>query len=183
MESINYLSSGIDGVSSDFSSIVSKTELVGVSSPLETIVNAKLQIIKKVATIAVALVIKFPAVLENIKFSCETPMPRAPPSDLCIKTSKTRIIASTMFKDNKIFSIDPFVSIDDGVADLVEIAVEKGKEQNKKLKLGICGEHGGDPKSIEFCSKVGLDYVSCSPYRVPIARLAAAQAKIKNNKR
>jgi len=80
--------------------------------------------------------------------------------------------------DNKIFSIDPFVSIDDGVADLVEIAVEKGKSQNKKLKLGICGEHGGDPKSIMFCSKVGLNYVSCSPYRVPIARLAAAQAEL-----
>ena len=84
------------------------------------------------------------------------------------------------YLDNKIFSIDPFVSIDDGVADLVEIAVEKGKSQNKKLKLGICGEHGGDPKSIEFFSKVGLNYVSCSPYRVPIARLAAAQAEIKN---
>jgi pyruvate,orthophosphate dikinase len=83
------------------------------------------------------------------------------------------------YLDHKIFSIDPFVSIDDGVADLVEIAVEKGKSQNKKLKLGICGEHGGDPKSIEFCSKVGLDYVSCSPYRVPIARLAAAQAELK----
>jgi pyruvate,orthophosphate dikinase len=84
------------------------------------------------------------------------------------------------YLDNKIFVIDPFVSIDDGVADLVEIAVEKGKSQNKKLKLGICGEHGGDPKSIEFCSKIGLNYVSCSPYRVPIARLAAAQAEIKN---
>ena len=83
------------------------------------------------------------------------------------------------YLENKIFSIDPFVSIDDGVADLVEIAVEKGKNQNKKLKLGICGEHGGDPKSIEFCSKVGLNYVSCSPYRVPIARLAAAQAELK----
>ena len=83
------------------------------------------------------------------------------------------------YLDNKIFSIDPFISIDDGVADLIEIAVEKGKSQNKKLKLGICGEHGGDPKSIEFCSKVGLNYVSCSPYRVPIARLAAAQAELK----
>jgi pyruvate,orthophosphate dikinase len=83
------------------------------------------------------------------------------------------------YLDNKIFSIDPFVSIDEGVADLIEIAVEKGKSQNKKLKLGICGEHGGDPKSIEFCSKVGLNYVSCSPYRVPIARLAAAQAELK----
>ena len=83
------------------------------------------------------------------------------------------------YLDNKIFSIDPFVSLDDGVADLVEIAVEKGKSQNKKLKLGICGEHGGDPKSIEFFSKAGLNYVSCSPYRVPIARLAAAQAELK----
>jgi len=83
------------------------------------------------------------------------------------------------YLDNKIFSIDPFVSIDDGVADLVEIAVKKGKSQNKKIKLGICGEHGGDPKSIEFCSKAGLNYVSCSPYRVPIARLAAAQAELK----
>jgi len=82
--------------------------------------------------------------------------------------------------DNKIFSIDPFVSIDDGVADLIEIAVANGKSQNKNLKLGICGEHGGDPKSIIFCSKAGLDYVSCSPYRVPIARLAAAQAELKN---
>ena len=81
--------------------------------------------------------------------------------------------------DNKIFIVDPFVSIDDGVKDLVEIAVEKGKKQNKKIKLGICGEHGGDPKSINFCSKAGLDYVSCSPYRVPIARLAAAQAQLK----
>jgi pyruvate,orthophosphate dikinase len=81
--------------------------------------------------------------------------------------------------ENKIFSIDPFVSIDEGVADLVEIAVKNGKSQNKKLKLGICGEHGGDPKSINFCSKVGLNYVSCSPYRVPIARLAAAQAELK----
>jgi pyruvate,orthophosphate dikinase len=84
--------------------------------------------------------------------------------------------------DNKIFDIDPFVSIDDGVADLIEIAVLKGKKQNKKIKLGICGEHGGDPKSIAFCSRVGLNYVSCSPYRVPIARLAAAQAEINKNK-
>ena len=74
--------------------------------------------------------------------------------------------------------MDPFVSIDEGVKDLIEIAVAKGKKQNKKIKLGICGEHGGDPKSINFCSKVGLDYISCSPYRVPIARLAAAQAEV-----
>jgi len=81
--------------------------------------------------------------------------------------------------ENKIFDVDPFVSIDDGVGDLIEFAAEKGKKQNKKIKLGICGEHGGDPKSINFCSKTGLDYVSCSPYRVPVAILAAAQAELK----
>jgi pyruvate,orthophosphate dikinase len=81
--------------------------------------------------------------------------------------------------ENKIFSIDPFISIDEGVKDLLEMAVSKGKKQNKKIKLGICGEHGGDPNSIDFCSKIGLDYVSCSPYRIPIARLASAQAEIK----
>ena len=86
------------------------------------------------------------------------------------------------YLDNKIFSIDPFISIDDGVKNLVEIAVSSGKKQNKKIKLGICGEHGGDPQSIFFCAKVGLDYVSCSPYRVPIARLAAAQAELLNDK-
>ncbi len=83
------------------------------------------------------------------------------------------------YLENKIFSVDPFVSIDEGVSDLVEIAVEKGRKQNKNLKLGICGEHGGDPHSIFFCSNAGLNYVSCSPYRVPVARLAAAQAEIK----
>ena len=81
--------------------------------------------------------------------------------------------------DNKIFDVDPFVSIDqNGVGELVEIASKRGRKVNKKIKLGICGEHGGDPKSIEFCSKTGLDYVSCSPFRVPIARLAAAQAEL-----
>jgi pyruvate,orthophosphate dikinase len=85
--------------------------------------------------------------------------------------------------ENKIFSIDPFISIDDGVGDLVKIAVEKGRKQNKKIKLGICGEHGGDPKSIHFCANVGLDYVSCSPYRVPIARLASAQAELSKTKK
>ena len=82
--------------------------------------------------------------------------------------------------DHKIFHEDPFVSIDkDGVGELVKIASQRGKKHNKKLKLGICGEHGGDPRSIDFCSKVGLNYVSCSPYRVPIARLAAAQAELR----
>ncbi len=82
------------------------------------------------------------------------------------------------YLENKIFSVDPFVSIDEGVSDLVEIAVEKGRKQNKNLKLGICGEHGGDPHSIHFCAATGLDYISCSPYRVPVARLAAAQAEL-----
>ena len=85
------------------------------------------------------------------------------------------------YLENKIFDIDPFISIDEGVGDLIEIATLRGKKQNKKIKLGICGEHGGDPKSIHFCSKTGLDYVSCSPYRVPVARLSAAQAEIKKN--
>ncbi|MDP3173642.1 MAG: pyruvate, phosphate dikinase, partial [Phenylobacterium sp.] len=78
-----------------------------------------------------------------------------------------------------IFEKDPFVSLDqEGVGDLIRIAVERGRAARPDVKLGICGEHGGDPASIEFCEKVGLDYVSCSAYRVPIARLAAAQAAI-----
>ena len=81
--------------------------------------------------------------------------------------------------DNKIFDVDPFVSIDqNGVGELVEIASLRGRKANKKIKLGICGEHGGDPKSIKFCAKRGLNYVSCSPFRVPVARLAAAQAEL-----
>ncbi len=78
-----------------------------------------------------------------------------------------------------ILSADPFVSIDrDGVGELVRIAAERGRKVRKNLKLGICGEHGGDPASVAFCHEVGLDYVSCSPFRVPIARLAAAQAAL-----
>jgi pyruvate,orthophosphate dikinase len=74
---------------------------------------------------------------------------------------------------------DPFVTLDqEGVGELVKLAVERGRKTRPSLKLGICGEHGGDPASISFCEGVGLDYVSCSPYRVPIARLAAAQASI-----
>ena len=83
------------------------------------------------------------------------------------------------YVDNNIFKIDPFVSIDEkGVGQLVEIACNDAKKNKSKIKLGICGEHGGDPDSITFCQKVGLNYVSCSPYRVPIARLSSAQAKI-----
>jgi len=79
-----------------------------------------------------------------------------------------------------IFEKDPFVTLDrDGVGDLVRIAAERGRSTRPDLKLGICGEHGGDPSSIDFCEETGLDYVSCSPYRVPIARLAAAQARLR----
>ena len=82
---------------------------------------------------------------------------------------------------NKIYESDPFARLDTtGVGKLMDMAVKLGKKSNKKLHVGICGEHGGDPSSIEFCHKIGLNYVSCSPYRVPIARLAAAQANIKN---
>jgi pyruvate,orthophosphate dikinase len=74
---------------------------------------------------------------------------------------------------------DPFVSIDrEGVGELVRIATERGRKVRPNIKLGICGEHGGDPASVAFCHEVGLDYVSCSPFRVPIARLAAAQAAL-----
>jgi pyruvate,orthophosphate dikinase len=84
--------------------------------------------------------------------------------------------------DNGILDIDPFVSIDQtGVGQLVKIGFERGRSVKPELKVGICGEHGGDPDSIEFCHSVGLNYVSCSPYRVPIARLAAAQATLRNS--
>jgi pyruvate,orthophosphate dikinase len=78
-----------------------------------------------------------------------------------------------------ILAIDPFVSIDrEGVGELVKIATERGRKVRRDIKLGICGEHGGDPASVAFCHEIGLDYVSCSPFRVPIARLAAAQAAL-----
>jgi pyruvate,orthophosphate dikinase len=81
----------------------------------------------------------------------------------------------------EILQVDPFQSLDQtGVGQLVEMGVQKGRQTRKDLKVGICGEHGGDPASIEFCHRAGLNYVSCSPFRVPIARLAAAQAALKN---
>ena len=87
------------------------------------------------------------------------------------------------YYENKIYEQDPFAKLDQtGVGQLVEMAAEKGKATRPNIKLGICGEHGGDPASVEFCHKAGLTYVSCSPFRVPIARLAAAQAAIKENK-
>ena len=86
----------------------------------------------------------------------------------------------TAYYDSKIYENDPFAKLDqNGVGSLMEMAVAKGKATNTKMHYGICGEHGGDPVSVEFCHKIGLDYVSCSPFRVPIARLAAAQAAIK----
>ena len=83
------------------------------------------------------------------------------------------------YYDTKIFENDPFAKLDQtGVGRLMEMAIKLGKPVNSNLHVGICGEHGGDPTSVEFCHKIGLDYVSCSPFRVPIARLAAAQAAI-----
>ncbi len=85
----------------------------------------------------------------------------------------------TAYYDTKVFENDPFAKLDQtGVGQLMEMAIAKGRTANPKLHVGICGEHGGDPSSVEFCNRIGLDYVSCSPFRVPIARLAAAQAAI-----
>jgi len=79
-----------------------------------------------------------------------------------------------------IFEKDPFQVLDqEGVGELVIMGIKKGRATRKQLKIGICGEHGGEPKTIDFCHRVGMNYVSCSPYRVPIARLAAAQAVIR----
>jgi pyruvate,orthophosphate dikinase len=84
------------------------------------------------------------------------------------------------YLNKKILAADPFQTIDqEGVGQLIRMAVEKGRKARGDLKIGICGEQGGDPASVEFCFKTGLNYVSCSPFRVPIARLAAAQAAIK----
>jgi len=79
---------------------------------------------------------------------------------------------------------DPFMILDqEGIGELVKIGIEKGRKIRPELKVGICGEHGGEPNSVEFCYKVGMNYVSCCPYRVPIAKLSAAQASIKDNKK
>eukprot|EP00928_Gymnodinium_smaydae_P039356 TRINITY_DN26902_c0_g1_i1.p1 TRINITY_DN26902_c0_g1~~TRINITY_DN26902_c0_g1_i1.p1 ORF type:complete len:146 (+),score=14.31 TRINITY_DN26902_c0_g1_i1:58-495(+) len=84
------------------------------------------------------------------------------------------------YKAKGLVEQDPFVSLDqEGVGELIRIAVERGRATRPDIKLGICGEHGGDPASIDFCERVGLDYVSCSPFRIPIARLAAAQASMR----
>ena len=84
----------------------------------------------------------------------------------------------------KILPADPFMTLDiEGVGELMRIGITKGRSARENLKIGICGEHGGDPASVEFCHSLGMNYVSCSPYRVPIARLAAAQAVLKANKK
>jgi len=88
------------------------------------------------------------------------------------------------YVEKDIYARDPFEAIDqDGVGELMKIAVQKGRSTKTRLKIGICGEHGGEPSSVEFCHRIGLDYVSCSPYRVPIARLAAARAALKDLKK
>jgi pyruvate,orthophosphate dikinase len=84
------------------------------------------------------------------------------------------------YLEKKIFKEDPFVSLDQGgVGELIKIGKEKGREARKGIEIGICGEHGGDPQTIEFCHRAGLNYVSCSPFRIAVARLSAAQAKIR----
>ena len=86
------------------------------------------------------------------------------------------------YVESKILADDPFQTLDiEGVGQLVRMGTERGRSSKPGLKVGICGEHGGDPSSVEFCFEVGMDYVSCSPYRVPIARLAAAQANLNSN--
>ena len=87
------------------------------------------------------------------------------------------------YENKKIFKADPFAVLDqEGVGKLVEMGVKLGRSTNPNLEIGICGEHGGEPSSVEFCYRVGMNYVSCSPYRVPIARLAAAQAALAGDK-
>ena len=90
---------------------------------------------------------------------------------------------SREYENLKIFTADPFAAIDqEGVGKLIEMAIKLGRKTKPDLEIGICGEHGGEPSSVEFCYRVGMNYVSCSPYRVPIARLAAAQAAISGGK-
>ena len=89
----------------------------------------------------------------------------------------------TTYMNNSVVDLDPFVTLDiEGVGELVRIATERGRAENPKLLIGICGEHGGDAKTVRFCHSIGLDYVSCTPNRLPVARIAAAQATIEGAK-
>jgi pyruvate, orthophosphate dikinase len=90
----------------------------------------------------------------------------------------------TFYLEEGVIESNPFETLDrSGVGDLMQIGVERGRETKPEIKIGICGEHGGEPRSVEFCHGLGIDYVSCSPYRVPLARLAAAQAVLKEGSR
>ena len=98
----------------------------------------------------------------------------------CFGTNDLTQMTLGSYYDHKIYENDPFARLDQvGVGKLMQMAVADGKKTRPKIHCGICGEHGGDPSSVEFCHKIGLNYVSCSPFRVPIARLAAAQAALK----
>jgi len=110
--------------------------------------------------------------------------PRCLARDLDQKTMSCRSCGLQMSAPpNNILDADPFVTLDqEGVGGLMRMAIERGRSTRRDLKLGICGEHGGDPASVMFCHRLGIDYVSCSPYRVPIARLAAAHAAIEDAK-
>ena len=109
---------------------------------------------------------------------------RPDPDDLRLLAATTSARSCRPIVEQKILPVDPFQTLDvKGVGQLIEIGVSKGRKARQEkhgehLKVGICGEHGGDPDSVAFCHKVGMDYVSCSPFRVPIARLAAAQAAL-----
>ncbi|MBO4372436.1 MAG: pyruvate, phosphate dikinase, partial [Bacteroidales bacterium] len=88
------------------------------------------------------------------------------------------------YLEKKILKVDPFQVLDQhGVGQLIEMAVEKGRKVRPNLRTGICGEHGGEPNSVKFCARVGMNYASCSPFRVPIARLAAAQAAVEDSRK
>ena len=123
------------------------------------------------------------SILDEIEFidkSSVSPIDTSENDASRVPDNRELIVAS----QKVIISDDPFQTLDqNGVGQLVKMAVEKGRSVKKDLKIGICGEHGGDPQSVKFCHRIGLTYVSCSPYRVPIAKLAAAQAVIEEKEK